>query len=121
MIEPLQEFPNTILAFACRGQVTREDYETVLVPAVEAALASHERIRLYYQLGPDFEGISPGAMIDDFKVGVEHLTRWERIALVSDVAWIRNAARIFGFLFPARLKVFHLDEADDARQWIAAP
>ena len=32
-----------------------------LVPAVEKAFAGHENVRLYYQIGPDFETVDPDA------------------------------------------------------------
>ena len=101
MIEKLKGFPANVLAFACRGQVTRRDYDSVLIPAVEAALKGHDKVRLYYETGPDFIGIEAGAVLEDFKVGVEHLGRWERVALVSDVEWIRTAVRAFGFRYQA--------------------
>ena len=119
MIEQLKGFPANVLAFACREQVTRRDYDSVLIPAVEAALKGHDKVRLYYETGPDFIGIAAGAVLEDFKVGVEHLGRWERVALVSDVEWIRTAVRAFGFLLPGHVRVFHLGEAPAARAWIA--
>ncbi len=33
MIEALKEFPTKVLAFACKGHVTKHDYETVLIPS----------------------------------------------------------------------------------------
>jgi len=50
MIEALTGFPETVLAFACKGHVTKQDYESVLIPAVEHALVHHKEVRLYYQL-----------------------------------------------------------------------
>lgn len=75
MIQHLTDFRADVAAFACRGRVTKRDYDTGLVPAVEAALELHDRVRLYYQIDPDFSGVDPGAMWQDFKVGVEHLRR----------------------------------------------
>jgi hypothetical protein len=120
MIEPLPDFPDNVVAMACRGHVTRQDYEAVLVPAVEAALAAHEKIRLYYEVGPDFTGIEPGAVWEDFSIGMSHLTRWERVAVVTDVDWIRNTMLFFRFLMPGEMKVVPMAEAADARAWIAA-
>ncbi len=121
MITKLPGFPENIIAAACHGRVTREDYENVLIPAVEAALRTQKRLRVYYEISGDFAGIDPSAVIEDFKVGVEHLTRWDRIALVADVDWIRNTVRAFGFLLPGRVKVFHADQAGAAREWITSP
>jgi len=90
MIERLEEFPDNVVAFVCHGQVTRQDYDTVLVPAVEKALEAHDKIRLYYETGSDFSGIDPSAVWEDTRVGIGHLTRWEKFAVVTDIAWIRH-------------------------------
>lgn len=120
MIALLKDFPPNVVALTASGEVTREDYEKVLVPAVECALAQHEKVRLYYQIGSDFTGMDPGAMWADTKVGMGHFLRWERIAMVTDVEWIRLSLTAFGFLMPAQVKVFALAEAEKAREWIAA-
>jgi hypothetical protein len=118
MIEALKGFPAKVLAFACKGHVTKRDYETVLIPAVEEALKQKGKVRLYYQIDPEFSAIDAGAMWDDFKVGMEHLLRWERIAVVTDVDWIRHTFRVFSFVIPGAAKIFRADEAEKARQWI---
>lgn len=118
MIEALEGFPTKVLAFACKGRVTKQDYETVLIPAVEEALKQQGKLRLYYQVDPDFSGIDAGAVWDDFKVGMEHILRWERIAIVTDVDWIRHTFRVFSFIIPGIAKIFRLDEMAKAREWI---
>lgn len=118
MIEVLQGFPKPVLAFACKGHVTKRDYETVLIPAVEDALKQKGKVRLYYRIDADFLGIEPGAIWDDFKVGMEHILRWERIAVVTDVDWIRYTLRTFSFVIPGMAKIFPLGEAAKARDWI---
>jgi hypothetical protein len=118
MIEALKGFPTKVLAFACKGHVSKHDYETVLIPAVNEALKQTGKLRLYYQIDPDFSGIEPGAMWDDFKVGVEHVLRWDRIAVVTDVEWIRYTIRAFSFVIPGVAKIYRLDEMAKAREWI---
>jgi hypothetical protein len=118
MIETLSGFPDNILAFVCHGKVTKADYDTVIIPAAEKALKAHEKIRLYYEIGKEFTSFEPAAMWEDFKVGMSHLTQWERIAVVTDVDWIKYAVQAFGFLMPAKLRVFPTDEAETARTWI---
>jgi hypothetical protein len=120
MIEQLQDLPPNVVGFVCKGHVTSEDYEVVLVPAVEAAFKGHEKVRLYYQVDTDFSGIESSAMWEDFKVGVEHWLRWERVAVVTDINWIRYSILAFGFLMPGAVKVFPLAEASAAREWIGA-
>lgn len=119
MINVLSGFPDNVLGFSGSGKITRADYDEVIIPAVEQALKTHEKIRLYYEIC-DFEGIEPGAMWKDFKVGMGNLTRWERIAFVSDVDWIRHGVQIFSFVIPAEIEVFPLADASKARAWIVA-
>jgi len=118
MIQQLTNFPGNVVAFVCRGRVTKADYDMILVPAVRDALFTHEKVRLYYETAEDFAGIEPGAAWEDFKIGMEHLTRWERIAVVTDVEWIRHMVHFFSFLMPGTTKIFSLSEAAQAREWI---
>jgi hypothetical protein len=120
MIEQLMSFPENVLAFVCNGRVTKADYDAVLVPAVMNALKRNDKVRLYYETAVDFAGIEPGAIWEDFKVGMEHLTRWERVAVVTDVEWIKQTMRFFSFLMPGAMKSFQASEAALARAWIIA-
>jgi hypothetical protein len=119
MIERLKDFPENTVAFSCHGHVTREDYLRTLVPAVEQAFAEHKKVRLYYEIGRDFGTIDVGAMWTDFTTGLEHWTKWERIAIVTDVNWIKNTMSAFGFLMPAEMKLFSMTEKVAAREWIS--
>jgi SpoIIAA-like len=120
MIKLLEGFSAGTVAVACEGHVTREDYEKILIPRVNEALARHDKVRIYYEVGPSFSGIDVGAVWEDTKVGFEHLARWERMALVTDVGWIRLAVGAFRFLMPGRLRVFDMARAAEARSWIEA-
>jgi hypothetical protein len=120
MIEHLAGFPGNVLAFVCHGQVTKQDYDTVLVPAVAKALEEHDKVRLYYETASDFAGIEPSAVWEDTKVGMGHLLRWERFAVVTDVEWIRHTMKFFSFLMPGEMRVFSGSEAAKAKEWIVA-
>ncbi len=118
MIELIADMPDGTLGFEARGEVSGEDYERVLIPAIERALEGHEKVRLLYLLGERFEGYSAAAMWDDAKVGMEHLLSWERIALVTDHEAYAKLVRGFGFLIPAKVRVFPLSGLDDAKAWL---
>ena len=118
MIETEQE--ENILFVTAIGTVTGEDYETILVPVLESMFSADGKVRMLYKLGEDFTGYTAAAMWDDAKVGMKHLTDFEKIAVVSDVDWIRGAVRVFGFAIPCPVKVFSDDESSDAHNWIRA-
>lgn len=119
MIETMTDLPDGVAGFVAKGRVTRKDYEDVLIPAIEAAFSAHRKVRCYYELGPEFSGMDPAAAWEDFKIGVQHWFQWERVAVVTDIEWIRIALSGFRFLIPGDVRVFGCSESAQARQWIA--
>ena len=120
MIEPINDLPDDVLGFRASGKVTGEDYESVIIPAVNEALKATRKIRLLYQLAPDFEGFDAHALWEDSKVGLRHPMAWERIAFVTDLGWLRRATHALGFTMPAEVRVFKNQAFDEARAWISA-
>ena len=119
MIEQMQGLPAGTLGFRAIGQVTAADYERVIVPDVEAAFALNRKLRLIYHIGEDFTGFDTGAMWDDAKLGMRHLSGWDRVALVTDVPWLRMTATAMGFAVPAEFRLFGNAQLAEARSWIS--
>jgi hypothetical protein len=118
MIELISGMPDNVLAVAAHGTVTAEDYENVLLPAVGDAIKKYKKIRFLFRTAEDFAGYTAGAMWDDAKLGVGHLTAFEKIAVVSDVPWLVQSTRFFRFLVPCPVKVFSGEKLRDAEAWI---
>jgi hypothetical protein len=120
MIELLSKLPGNVIGFVASGQVTANDYETVLIPAVELGLKQYEKIRIFYHCDTTFSGFTSGAMWDDAKFGLGHLKGWEKIAIVTDKEWIKSASDILKFAIPCPLKVFTNNQYSEAQIWITA-
>ena len=119
-VRTISGLPDNTIGLVAEGEVTSSDYTSTIEPAVDAALADHDKLRMLYVLGKDFTGYSGGAMWEDSRLGMTHLTSWERIAVVADQAWIRHAVNVMGHLIPGSVRVFTLDEEPQARAWITA-
>lgn len=120
MIEPIEGAPEGVLALKAVGKVEAADYEDVLTPAIEAAIAEHGKVRLVYELGTEFDGYSAGAAWEDMRLWTPHLRSWERCAVVTDHRLISDAIRAFGMLMPGEVKVFPVAEREAALSWAAA-
>ena len=120
MLEKISDVPDSVLGFKASGELTSDDYRNVLVPAIEAALRSRDKLRLLFLLGDDVTGFSAGAAWQDTKVGMEHVTRWEKIAVVTDREWLRNSVSIFGYLIPGQVRAFPAGQEAEARAWVAS-
>ncbi|WP_454754777.1 STAS/SEC14 domain-containing protein [Cupriavidus necator] len=121
MIEILEGFPGNVVAVSASGEVTREDYEKILMPAVVAAVSNRDKIRVYYELGSGFTRMDAGAAWDDLKLGVAHYLKWEAIAVVTDHDWIRHAVDVLRFVVPGQVRTFRIEQAREARDWIVSP
>src|SRR5258708_34899141 len=116
MIEIIEGLPKKVVGIAVKGRVTKEDCRDVLLPAMKKSLQRHDKIRLYYELSCRF----PGAAWDDLDLGIEHASRCERVAIVTDVAWVRLTVKALRFLIPGEIRVFSTLEAEEGRAWITA-
>ena len=118
MIAELRGLPGGVIGFEASGKIAAEDYRDVVLPALERASKAGD-VRFVIVMR-DFAGMSGGAVWQDLKMGFEHLRAWKRIALVTDIAWMRHATDLFGWMTPGETKVFPLDQQDQAIKWVAA-
>ncbi len=88
-----------------RNSANADDYRDVLQPALQQALDRGEKVRIVLEF-PSFDGISANATWEDLKMGVEHLTQWKRIALVTDVEWMIHVTHLFRMDDPGRAQAF---------------
>jgi len=119
MMEILSDMPENVLAVSAGGKITKEDYEKVLIPALEHRIRKHGKVRVLYRLAADFSGFTPSAMWDDASVGIRHLSAFEKIAVVSDTEWMLAATRVFGFLIPCPVKTYTNEQLDAAKAWVS--
>jgi hypothetical protein len=117
MIKELADLPPGVIGFEVGGTIHTDDYRDVVLPAVQRAAAAGE-IRFVIVI-PEFHGMTGGAVWEDLKVGVEHFRAWKRIAVVTDIDWMRNVTGLFGWMTPGQVKVFPLAQRDEAIAWAA--
>ena len=117
MIEELSDLPAGVIGFEVSGRIRAEDYRDVVLPTLERAAASGE-VRFVIVMR-DFDGMSGGAVWQDLKVGIEHFRAWKRIALVTDIAWMRDLTSLFGWMTPGETRTFALAQRDEAIEWAA--
>jgi hypothetical protein len=116
----MNDLPDKVLGVSAEGKVTGKDYESVLIRAVEKKFKTHPKLRMLYHLGDKFDGFDLSAMLDDAKIGMKHLSAWEKVALASDHHLINAFAKFLGYLLPCEVRVFKNAELEEAKKWIAA-
>ncbi|GAB7028693.1 STAS/SEC14 domain-containing protein [Streptomyces sp. NPDC021749] len=120
MLERAEDAPAGVDAVKAIGTVSKKDYETVVEPLIDTARREGRRIRLLYEIGPEFRSFTPAAGWEDLRVGLGSMRLFEGCALVTDVGWIREATRMMSFLVPCPVRVFGTQERADALHWLAS-
>ena len=119
MIRMLEGLPDGVVGFEAVGEVHADDYKRVLDPALEKAMAAHDKVNVLYVLGEDFTGYTAAAMWQDAMVGMEDFSHWERVAVVSDTSWVHATVHAFAWMLPSRIRTFPVAERANAEAWLA--
>src|SRR3977135_4716243 len=108
MIRVIDGLPDNVVGIVAQGRVTAADCDKILKPVMETSLKRHDKV-LYYEIGSRI----PGAKWDDLRLGVGPLPQWERVAVVTDVGWVRHTVKALRFLIGSEIRVFTTSEAGD--------
>lgn len=118
VLEPIADLPDGVVGFEAVGRIEASDYTDVLMPAIDGLIEQGRDIRIVLVF-ERFDGMSAGGARQDLKLGVEHLTKWKRIALVTDLDWMITVASLFGWMTPGELRRFPLADRARAIAWAA--
>lgn len=116
--EVIEGLPRDVIALRAVGVITADDYRETLAPMVQEKLAEHDKLKCLIVLDEDYATYSGGAAWEDMKFGFGHISDFSRIAMVTDIGWLTNAAKLFVPLIPCDFRAFPLAELEEAKSWI---
>ncbi|BBY89228.1 STAS/SEC14 domain-containing protein [Mycolicibacterium tokaiense] len=121
MIEALSDTPSGVTGIRVSGRLTGADMKA-FEPTMQKLLDAGE-IRFVEVIEPDYQGFGPGGLAQDAKQGfaavLQHHSAFTRVAVVTDKEWIAHTLHALGWMVPGELKLFGLDELEQAKQWAA--
>src|SRR6516225_5600543 len=112
MMTLLPNLPPNVVGARAVGQVEASDYRDILEPAIAAALKEHDKLRLVFVLGEEFDGYSAGASWEDAKLGIGRWDAWELVAVVTNRDWIGGTVKALSWMLPGEVRVFEITEQD---------
>jgi hypothetical protein len=119
MIE-LMPVPETMLGFRASGDVTREDYQGIVVPEVCRLIRERKDLNFLLLLEPPLSTTMGASWVREVCVnGVGKLTAWNRVAIVSDSEAVKSFARAFRVFARGELRSFMKAELNTAVSWTA--
>jgi len=109
---------DNIVAFRAMGEVTKEDYQNVVVPAVEKLVKQINEINFLLVLDTDVENFTAGAWMEDALLGLKNFGKWNRAAIVSDSESVINFTDKFSYIAPGEFRGFKKEDFNKALNWV---
>ncbi len=119
MIHHLENLPTNIVGFKATGEITQKDFTEIVMPKVKALIDETDKLNYLLVLDTSLKNFTIGAWMKDAMMGIKHLTKWNRAAIVSDVEAIRNFTNFFSYLMPGEFKGFEHSELQQAIDWVS--
>jgi hypothetical protein len=119
MITVMSDLPAYVAGFKARGEVSKEDYEGVLIPRIEEVYKAHGHIHFLFVLETEVGNFTTAAWWKDLMVGLEHFSKWKKMAIVSDQKAVEKISSLISPILPGETKGFSLRELEAAKSWVA--
>lgn len=119
MISILQNVPDNVAAFEATGEVTKDNFENVVIPQVKKKVEQYDDLNYLLLLNTDVKNFTAGAWWEDAILGLKNLTKWNRAAIVTSSENIIGFTDFFSKIMPGEFKGFRKEEYDNAVQWVS--
>lgn len=119
MIHFLENLPSNIVGFKATGEITETDFNETVMPKVKELIDKTDQLNYLLVLETSIKNFTFGAWMKDVMMGIKHLSKWHRAAIVSDVDAIRNFTDLFSYLMPGEFKGFEHKDLQEAIDWVA--
>ena len=120
MLQKILDIPNYVAGFRATGEVSKDDYETILIPEIERVDKQHGHIHFLMVLETPVKNFSIGAWMQDAWQGLKHYRGWKKAAIVSDQKGIEKFTDVFSTIIPGKAKGFPLAELEEAKRWVSS-
>ena len=119
MIRYLEDLPPNVAGFKAVGEITEVDFTETVMPKVQALIDKTDKLNYLLVLETSLKNFSFGAWLKDALMGIKHVTKWNRAAIVTDVDAIRKFTDIFSIFIPGEFRGFEHKELQEAIDWVS--
>jgi hypothetical protein len=120
MISIINDAPENVAAFRATGEVTKQDYDNVLIPAIDALVKNQGKINFLLVVDTAISNFTLGALLKDLGVGLKHFTHWHKMAIVSGESGVIKFTDFFSYIAPGEAKGFRHEEMETAKSWVSS-
>lgn len=117
MIELLNA-PKNVAAFRAVGEVTKNDYKTVIAPTIEKLVKQIDEINFFFLVDTEIKNFTTAAWMEDAIIGLKNLGKWNRAAIVTDSENAISFTNKFSYIAPGEFRGYKRDSFNEAMNWV---
>ena len=110
--------PDNVVAFRAIGEVTKDDYKTVVAPAVQQLVDRTKEINFLFLIDTEIENFTAAAWKEDVMLGLKNLGKWNRAAIVTDSEDTISFTNGFSYIVPGEFRGFKKEAFNEALNWV---
>lgn len=118
MITEITGLPETMVGFRADGEVTKDDFEKVHA-RVAALVEKQGKLNYMLVLDNSPKDFTLGAWMQDALLGIKHITKWNRAAIVSDIDGVITFTDGFSKVMPGEFRGYKKAEYEAAVSWVS--
>lgn len=116
MINIIHKSPDNVAAFKAKGKVTKADFDIVF-ERVNDVIDKYGQLNYLLNLKTDVSNFTSGAWLSDMFLGIKHLTKWNRCAIISDSKSIDQLTKLMDKFTIGEFRVFKHENLSEAMVW----
>ena len=110
--------PDNVVAFRAMGEITKDDYKTVVEPAVQKLVDQINEINFLFLIDTEIENFTAAAWIQDAMLGLKNLGKWNRAAIVTDSENAISFTNGFSYIVPGEFRGYKKEAFNEALNWV---
>ncbi|TLS37114.1 STAS/SEC14 domain-containing protein [Pseudalkalibacillus caeni] len=117
MISLLPSRSDSAIAIEAGGKITKDDIET-FEGYIEESFGDHDDFNCLMIINDDLDGYSIEGLFEDMKLDLEHMSQFNKCAVVSEKNWLEKTTEMGNYLPGIEMKHFNQEETDEAWNWL---
>lgn len=118
MIVQIPDLPANMVGFRADGEVTKDDFE-IIKHQVASLVEKTGQLNYLLFLDNSPADFTLGAWMQDALLGINHITKWNRAAIISDSEAVINFTAVFSKVMPGEFRGYHKPEYQTAVDWVS--
>jgi hypothetical protein len=119
MIYQLIDLPPQMIGFRASWEVTRKDFDEVVIPCVQNHVEKMGQSNYMLVLNNSIHNYSFCSWFKDGLLSLKNITRWKRAAIVTDSKVLKFFIELVSAFIPGELRGFKHNEFHNAVNWLS--